>query len=60
MFKLFVLESRDLSQAEKKVTVVKSEQMHKVKIIFTENDQKFNNQLTFFRICVIYIRSIDS
>ena len=41
MFKLFALRSRDLSQAEKKVTVVKSEQMHKMKIIFTENDQKF-------------------
>ena len=32
MFKLLALRSLDLSQAEKKVTVVKSEQMHKIQI----------------------------
>ena len=30
--------SRDLSQAEKKITVVKPEQTHKVTTIFTQND----------------------
>ena len=32
--------SRDLSQAEKKITVVKDEQIHKMTIIFTQNGQK--------------------
>ena len=30
-------ESRDLSQAEKKITVVKDEQIHKMTTIFTQN-----------------------
>ena len=32
--------SRDFSQAEKKVTVVKPEQIHKMTILFTQNGQK--------------------
>ena len=34
--------SRDLSQAEKKVSVVKSEHIHKMTIIFTQNGQKLS------------------
>jgi hypothetical protein len=33
-------ESRDLSQAEIKVTVFNDEQIHKITIIFTQNGQK--------------------
>ena len=36
------VESRDLSQAEKKITVVKDEQTHKMTIIFTQNGQKLS------------------
>ena len=34
--------SRDLSQAEKKVTVVKPEQIYKMTIIFTQNGQQWS------------------
>ena len=37
-FWLLAVGSRDLSQAEKKITVVKDEQIHKMPIIFTQND----------------------
>jgi hypothetical protein len=39
-----VLESRDLSETEKKIIVVKPEQIHKITIIFTQNEWK---QLSF-------------
>ena len=34
--------SRDLSQAEKNITVVKAEQIQKMAIIFTQKGQKFS------------------
>ena len=39
-FKQLAVGLRDLSQAEKKVTVVKPEQVHKMTIIFTQKGQK--------------------
>ena len=36
---MLAVESHDLSQAEKKVTVFKPEQIHKMTIIFTQNGQ---------------------
>ena len=35
-----IFELHDLSQAEKKITVVKAEQIHKMTIIFTQNSRK--------------------
>ena len=40
LFKQLAVGSRDLSQAEMKVTVVKPEQIHKIIIIFPQNGQK--------------------
>ena len=37
-FELLADESRDLSQAEKKITVVKDEKIYKMTTIFTQND----------------------
>ena len=34
-----IFELRDLSHAEKKITVVKAEQIHKMTIIFTQNSR---------------------
>jgi hypothetical protein len=31
--------SRELSQAEKKILLIKAEQIHKIATIFTQNDQ---------------------
>ena len=39
-FELLADESCDLSQREKKITVVKAKQIHKTTIIFTRNGQK--------------------
>ena len=50
-FWLFGVESRDLSQAELKNTVVKPEQIHKIKIIFTQNGQKFSQAETERTAC---------
>ena len=38
--KILALESRDQSQAEKEITACKVEQIHKVKTIFTQNDNQ--------------------
>ena len=48
-FLQLAVESRDLSQAEKYVTVVKPEQIHKMTIIFTQTDNfcYFVNLLSF-------------
>ena len=40
LFKQLALGSRDLSQAEKKVDIVKPEQIHKITSIFAQNGQK--------------------
>ena len=40
LLRQLALGSRDLSQAEKKVDVVKPEQIHKIAIIFAQNGQK--------------------
>ena len=42
LFKQLAVESRDLSQAEKKVTVVKPEQIFKMTIIFSQKGQKWS------------------
>ena len=39
-FELLADKSRDLSQVEKKITVVKAKKIHKMTIIFTQNGQK--------------------
>jgi hypothetical protein len=39
---LLANKSRDLSQVEKKITVVKADQIHKMTIIFTQNGQKLS------------------
>ena len=41
-FELLADESHDLSQAEKKITVVKAEQILKMENIFTKNGQKLS------------------
>ena len=41
-FQLLAYESIDLSQDEKKITIVKDEQIHKMRIIFTQNGQKLS------------------
>ena len=54
LLKQLALESRDLSQAEKKVAVAKPEKIHKLTIIFTHNDQKlsFRGKIAvIFKIC---------
>jgi hypothetical protein len=38
IFWLLAVESRDLSQAEKEITAYKVEEVHKMTIIFTQND----------------------
>ena len=40
LFKQLAIRSRNLFQTEKKVTVVKSEQIQKMTIIFIQNGQK--------------------
>ena len=42
ILELWALESRDFSQAEKKITVVKAEQILKMENIFTKNGQKLS------------------
>jgi hypothetical protein len=38
--KILAIESRGLSQAEKKITACKAEQIHKMTTIFTQNNNK--------------------
>ena len=47
LFKQLADKSRDLSQDEKKITVVKPEEIHKITIIFTQNGCHFLNLLIF-------------
>ena len=42
LFKQLVVGSHDLSQDEKKVIVVKAEQLYKRTIIFTQNGQRLS------------------
>ena len=42
LFKQLADKSCDLSQDEKKITVVKPEEIHKITIIFTQNGQKLS------------------
>ena len=47
-------ESRDLSQAEKKITVVKDEQIHKMTTIFTQNGN-FEFILFYFQLQINHV-----
>ena len=50
-------ESRDLSQVEKKITELETEQIHKMTVIFTQNGQK----LPFLvKIVVIFFNLLSS
>ena len=42
LFEQLADKSRNLSQAKKKITVVKHKQIHKMTIIFTQNGQKLS------------------
>ena len=42
VFEMLADKSSDLSQAEKKITAVKDEQIHKMTIISTQNGQSFH------------------
>ena len=41
--KILALEARDLSQAEKKITTCKAEQIHKMTTIFTQNAHRLSS-----------------
>ena len=66
-FELLADESRDSSQAEKNINVVKAEQTHKMTIIFNQNGQKlsFRVKIVILWICsalttVIFFSALDN
>ena len=59
-FKLWADESRDLSQAEKKITDVKGEWIHKMTTIFNQNSQKLSFSMFTLEGVQTYLFSFEN